>query len=191
MRLRALIALLALIQLSSAAHAADPDWLPPEAEEGIARQLAERLAEISTAPAGEAGALLERARKDVRRQRERLESWGPKATLERAPDLARLEMPKSDDKRLDAMARYQMCNAILFIRHLTRGQVKDPAAKLAAAEGLAGITMAVLYVGNPILVADGTDERVKAFLTNDAQEAVLNRVQDQPELLDYAAWSPR
>ena len=187
MRLRASIALLTLLQLSGAAWAAEPTWLPPEAEEGIAKQLAERLAEIATGPATEAGALLERARKDVRRQRARLESWGPKGTLQRAPDLAKLEVPKSDDKRLDAMARYQLCNAILYMKHMDRAREADAAARLTAARGLAGVTLAVLYVGSPILVADGTDKRVKAFLTGDAQEVVLNRVQDRPELLEYAA----
>ena len=186
MRLRAPIAVLILLQLPGPAYSADPGWLPPEAEEGIAKQLAERLAEIATGTATEAGALLERARKDVRRQRARLESWGAKGVLDRAPDLAKLEMPKTDDKRLDAMSRYQMCNAVLYIRHLSRGLEKDATARLTAARGLAGVTLAVLYVGSPILVADGTDERIKAFLTGDAQEVVMNRVQDQPELLEYA-----
>jgi hypothetical protein len=186
MRLRASLAVLIVLQLPGAAFAAEPGWLPPEAEEGIAKQLAERLAEIATGPATEAGALLERARKDVGRQRARLESWGSKGVLDRAPDLAKLEMPKTDDKRLDAMSRYQMCNAILYIRHQARGAEKDAAARLTAARGLTGITLAVLYVGSPILAADGTDERVKAFLTSDAQEVVMNRVQDQPGLLEYA-----
>src|SRR5688500_16213384 len=144
MRLRAPIAVLILLQLPGAASAAQPGWLPPEAEEGVAQQLAERLAEISPGPASDAGALLERARKDVRRQRARVESWGPKGALERAPDLAKLEMPKSDDKRLDAMARYQLCNAVLYIKHVNRARETDAAARLTAARGLAGVTLAVV-----------------------------------------------
>jgi hypothetical protein len=85
------------------------------------------------------------------------------------------------------MARYQMCNAILYMQHIDRDREKDETARLAAARGLAGITLAVVYVGSPMLVADGTDERIKAFLTSEAQEAVLSRVQDRPDLREYAA----
>jgi hypothetical protein len=178
---------LALLPVAAGATAAESDWFPPDAEEGMAKQLAERLGELSTGEPADAAALLERARKDVRRQRERLESWGRKGTLERAPELSKLEMPRSGDKVLDAMARYQMCNAILYMQHIDRDREKDETARLTAARGLAGITLAVVYLGSPMLVADGTDERVKAFLTSDAQEAVLSRVQDQPELREHAA----
>ena len=179
--------LLALLPVAGGAAATEREWFPPDAEESMAKQLAERLGEVSTGKPADAAALLERARKDVRRQRERLESWGRKGTLERAPDLSKLQMPPSGDKVLDAMARYQMCNAILYMQHLDRDREKDEAARLTAARGLAGITLAVVYLGSPMLKADGTDERVKAVLTSDAQEAVLNRVQDQPALREHAA----
>ena len=114
---------------------------------------------------------------------------GAQGRLERAPDLAKLEMPKSHDKRLDAMARYQLCNAILYIKHVNRARETDAAARLTAARGLAGVTLAVVYVGSPILVADGTAERVKAYLTDEAQKAGLDRVQDRPEFMEYARGS--
>jgi hypothetical protein len=161
------------------------DWMPPEAEEIAVRQFTGLLGEAE-GKAPDAGPLTERARAAVRRQRARLESWGEKGLLQQTPDLAKLEMPTSGDAVLDAMARYQMCNAILYMRHLDRARETDPAARLAATEGVNAVTLAVLYLGRPFLVS-GKQAQVEGFLTSPEMEAILGRIQDQAELREYTA----
>ena len=184
----ALIGLTAALAVGSNAAASakaeeERPWLPADAKEDMARAHAERLGEIAVP--GTDAQRLERARKAVHRQIARVESWGEEGVVQRAPDLSRLDMPSSGDRLLDAMGRYQMCNAILFMRHLGRGRETDPAARLSAAEGLTGITLAVLYLGRPFF-AKGTTAPVEGFLTGKPMEAVLDRVQDQADLREYA-----
>lgn len=170
----------------SAQRAENEEWMPPGGEEILVKQLAGLLREAAPAESADAAALMERARAAVRRQRARVEAWSDKGLLERTPDLARLEMPKSGDAVLDAIGHYQMCNAILYMRHVDRARESDPAARLAAVEGVNAVTLAVLYLGRGFLLS-GNQSRVEGFLTGPEMEAILNRIQDRPELREYTA----
>lgn len=191
LRLAVRIVLAAVVALGpSAAASAQPaekgNWMPPEGEEILVKQLAGLLKEAAPAESADEAALMERARAAVRRQRARVEAWSEKGLLERTPDLARLGMPKSGDAVLDAIGHYQMCNAILYMRHVDRARESDPAARLAAVDGLNAMTLAVLYLGRDFLLG-GNQARMEGFLTGPEMEAILNRIQDRPELREYAA----
>jgi len=181
----AAIVLLSLLRVAVPVKAAEPEWLPAAGEEVVVQQLAERLKEIAGGKPGEEGPLVERARTEVRRQRARLETWGRKGIQERAPDLARLELPASGDPLIDAVAPYHLCAGFLLLKHMNRLDT-DPAARLATAKGLSAIQMAMFSLVHAFM-ARGTEAQLEGFLTGKVMEVVWNRIQDQEEAREYAA----
>lgn len=158
---------------------AQPSWLPPEVEESAARQLAERVGEIGVGRTDETR--LAASRQLVARVRERLESWGEKGVVERAPGLAELDVPASGRPALDAMARYQVCNMLLMIQLQDPRFADDEDAKMTSVTGLTAFTLAVVYLRRPAHEAGDDDPGIEAFLTSAEMETVLERIQSEPE----------
>jgi hypothetical protein len=162
----------------SAVAAAQPSWLPPEVEDGAAHQLATRVAEIGAGKTDETR--LSGARRLVSQLRERLESWGEKGTVDRAPRFPDLRVPESERPSLDAIARYQVCNMVLMIQLQDPSFADDADAKMTSVTGLTAFTLAVLYLRQPFLGAGGSDEELQAFLTSSSMESVLKKIQTEP-----------
>lgn len=169
----------ATICLAAASLAvAQPTWLPSEAEEGAAQQLATRVAEIGAGRTAETR--LSAARQLVGRVRERLESWGGKGTLERAPSFPELHLPESGRSWLDGMARYQVCNAILMVQLEDPAFADDEDAKMTSVVGLTAFTLAALHLRHFLLEEGGDDEEIEATLTGASMESVLEKIQTEP-----------
>lgn len=181
----AAIVLLSLLRVAVPVKAAEPDWLPAAAEDVVVQQLAERMKEIAGEKPADPGPLVERARTEVRRQRARLETWGRQGIQERAPDLAKLQLPASGDTLVDSLAPYHLCAGFLLLKHMNRLDT-DPAARLATAKGLSAIQMAMFSLVHAFM-ARGTEAQLEGFLTGKEMEAVWNRIQDQEETREYAA----
>lgn len=162
----------------SAIVAAQSSWLPPEAQDGAARQLAARVAEIGAGRTDETR--LAGAHQLVARVRERLESWGGE-TSDHAPRFAELDVPESGRPLLDAMARFQICNMVLMIQLQDPDFADDEDAKMTSVAGLTAFTLAVLYLRDPFLGADGTDGEIEAFLTSESMGSILEQIQSVPE----------
>ena len=156
---------------------AQSSWLPPQAEDGTARQLATRVAEIGVGRTDETR--LAAAHQLVDRVRERLESWGEE-TSDHAPEFAELDVPESGRPSLDAMARFQICNMVLMIQLQDPDFADDEDAKLSSVTGLTAFTLAVLYLRHPFLEAGGADGEIEAFLTSDSMGSILDRIQSEP-----------
>ena len=162
----------------SAVVAAQQSWLPPEAEDGAARQLATRVAEIGVGRTDETR--LTAARQLVGRVRERLELWGEEA-VDHAPRLAELDVPESGRPPLDAMARYQICNMALMIQLQDPDFADDEDAKISSVTGLTAFTLALMYLRHPFLETGGNDGEIEAFLTSESMGSVLEAIQTEPE----------
>lgn len=150
-------------------------WLPPAVEQGLAAQLAERLAVGGPASSKDAAA----ARAVVSSVGKRLGSWTDAVAIERAPSFPQLKLPSAGEKHLDAIARYQVCNMVLFVQFESGA---DAERRRRSALGLTAITMAVVRLRHPFVAAGGSDERMEAFLTGAAMQPVLDAIQQKPEL---------
>lgn len=167
----------------SAGVAAQQSWLPPEAEDGAARQLATRVAEIGVGRTDETR--LAAAHQLVDRVRDRLESWGEE-TADQAPRFAELDLPESGRQRLDAMARFQVCNMVLMIQLQDPDFAGDEDAKISSVTGLTAFTLAVMYLRHPFVEAGGNDGEIEAFLTSESMESVLEAIQTEPAARAHA-----
>ncbi len=163
--------------------AAQQSWLPPEAEDGAARQLATRVAEIGVGRTDETR--LSAARQLVIRVRERLESWGEEA-VDHAPRFDELDLPESGRLSLDAMARYQVCNMVLMIQLQDPDFANDEDAKISSVSGLTAFTLAAMYLRHPFLGAGGNDGEIEAFLTSERMGSVLETIQTEPAARAHA-----
>jgi hypothetical protein len=85
-----------------------------------------------------------------------------------------LTLPGANDRHLDAMARYQLCNLVLFRQFESVG-----------AFGLTAVTLAVVYLMQPFVAGGGSPDRVEAFLTGATMEKVNSAIQEKPELLTH------
>lgn len=176
----ALALLLSLPAAGGAAAAQQASWLPPRVAEGAAQQLAERMRLLS---AGESDGerVLAGARELVDAIAGVITEWGVDGVLARAPEQTAFEIPSAGDRYLDAMARYQVCNLLLFV------QLQDPAfqddanAKVTSVFGLSAVTLALLSLREPFLADGGDETAIEAHLTGPALEPALAAVQGDPE----------
>lgn len=171
---------LVLVVGGAASLAAQAAWLPDEAERAMAGQLADRLTSISK-PRDPAG-LAEATRKIVQAVRGQLESWTAQGALDKAPAFPMLKMPSANNRHLDAMARYQLCNLVLFRQFESAADAQD---RRVGAFGLTAVTMAVVYLMPPFVAAGGNPDRVEAFLTGAPMERVNTDIQQKPDLLAH------
>jgi hypothetical protein len=158
---------------------AQAQWMPPQVEQGLAQQLAGRLASIES---GDRAAALERARQAVKAMGALLGSWSDAVVISRAPKFSQLAMPVTNEPALGAMAAYQMCTMAQFLR-VESG--KDDGNRRATVVGLTATTMAVLRLRPPFLAAGGSMDRVEAFLTSDEMAALLDAIRQKPALLAH------
>ncbi|HSM15340.1 MAG TPA: hypothetical protein VLA66_14835 [Thermoanaerobaculia bacterium] len=161
------------------------EWLPALVAEGAAEQLAGRLGEAGFGvekPAERA----EAARAVVAGLRDTLEAWGADGTLARAPEFPELAVPRAEDRRLDAMARWHVCNLVLFLQLADPALADDVDAKLTGALGLTGVTLAVLRLRQPFLAAGGDARAVEGLLAGPGMEPVLERLQNEAEARGHA-----
>jgi hypothetical protein len=172
-------ALIALLVTGATAIGAQ-SWLPPGARDQMAAQLAERLTTISK-PRDAAG-LAQATRRIVAAVGAQLESWTPRGALDRAPTFPMLTLPDATDRHLDAMARYQLCNLVLFRQFESAADAQD---RRVGAFGLTAVTLAVVYLMQPFVAGGGSPGRVEAFLTGATMEKVNSAIQEKSELLTH------
>lgn len=181
---RSLTAALAALLIAGSSAAQNATWLPPEIAEGAAQQLAERMRLLPELLGGEHPddeRVLVGARQMIGAIAEVLGSWGSDGVLERAPELAALDVPSTGDRYLDAMARYQVCNFLLYL------QLEDPAynsdldTRIASVFGLSSVTLTVLSLREPFLAAGGTPAAVEAHLSGPTLEPALQSLRSDAD----------
>lgn len=167
--------------------AADPEtsWLPPRVEEGVAQQLAERMKLLGDGASNDER-ILAAARATVAAIRGLLEGWGETGVLERTPDLPALELPVSGDRYLDAMMRFQICNAILMVQLNDPAYQDDQNARVTSVFGLTAITLAVLRLRHPFVAQGRNQAEIEAHLTSPDLEPALEGIQTNPDLRGHA-----
>jgi len=176
---RALAASLAFA-CAVAVAGAQETWLPAGAERMMAAQLAGRLTSISK-PRDAAG-LEQGTRKIVQAVRGQLEAWTARGALDKAPTFPMLKLPSADDRHLDAMARFQLCNLVLFRQFESADDAQD---RRVGALGLTAVTLAVVYLMQPFVAGGGSPGQVEAFLTGAPMGRVSDEVQQKPDLLAH------
>lgn len=173
-------ALIALFVAGATTVGAQAGWLPAGAQDQMASQLAERLTTISK-PKDAAG-LAQATRRIVEAVGGQLESWTARGALDKAPTFPMLTLPGANDRHLDAMARYQLCNLVLFRQFESAADAQD---RRVGAFGLTAVTLAVVYLMQPFVAGGGNPDRVAAFLTGAPMEKVNSAIQERPELLTH------
>ncbi len=176
---RLLVGLL-IVSWVTSARAAESNWLPPQMADAVAHQLAERMTRLGAG--GDETALLARARRMVDAIREQIDRWGAEGTLRHSPRFPGIDVPVNDNPQLDAMGRYQICNAVLF------RQLQDPAfsddqnAMITSTLGLTAVTMTIVRLRQILLDKGGSDEAIQAFLTSSAFEPLVQKIQTDLEV---------
>lgn len=161
------------------------EWLPAAVAEGAVEQLAGRLGEAGFGVERPA-ARTEAAQVVVAGLRETLETWGADGTLARAPEFPELPVPRAEDRRLDAMARWHVCNLVLFLQLADPALADDHNARLTGALGLSGVTLAVLRLRQPFLASGGDGRAIEALLAGPGMEPVLERLQSDAAARGHA-----
>lgn len=165
--------------------AAQEDWLPPAVEEGLTRQLVERLETIGPGKPSDREALLAGARERVRRLRTTIEGWKERGVIERTPAFTKVKLPAAGQRHLDAMTGYQVCNLILM-KQFAEGE--DVQTRRVGAMGLTAVTTVIVYLRAPFVAQGGTHAQIEAFLTSDEMERVAAEIQrSQPLTKDAQA----
>jgi hypothetical protein len=155
------IFVLTTVLLQTGGQAMAP-W-PAEVLEGLAMQLAERLE--PTMPKDPA--VLADARTRVQGVRERLDRWGEKGVVDRAPSFPDLALPTAGQVHLDAMARYQVCTLALAVR---LNDTRSDQERRQLAGGVTAITMAIVSLRHPYLERGHSPDQIRSFITGGAME---------------------
>lgn len=172
-----------LVALAGAARPGGAqDWLPPAVVDGLSQQLYDRLAAIEEAPDDDPAEALGRVRDGVLRLRAAVDDWGDEGVFARAPSFGRLDVPRSGQRHLDAMARYQLCNAML-IRQLL--EEEDAERQRVAMIGVTGLTVAIMFLRDPFITQGGSHAQIESFLTSEAMEREFTRIQQSRALRDH------
>jgi len=171
---------LAVTLVCVAATRAEEGWCPPAVEQGLAAQLAERMGEIGMG--GGDQQRLQGSRRLVSQMRQQVEELGVKGLVALAPSFPRIRMPKTDQRSLDAMARFSVCGLVLLRQHMQREQL-DQNRRVTAAFGLSAVTAAELRLRHQAIAEGGDPNGVEAFLTGKEMAAVFSQVQGQEALL--------
>jgi hypothetical protein len=161
---------------------AQASWLPPAVREGLANQLIERLSAIGPRQPTNTAAMAEGAGHFVDAVRAQLDTWTPQGVISRVPLFARVKLPRANERHLDAMARYQLCNLVLLRQFESADDDRD---RQVGALGLTAVTMAVLALRQPFLAEGGRIEGVEAFLTSAEMDREASRIQQDPGLIAH------
>lgn len=168
-----------------AVAAAESSWLPPRVEQGMVQQLAKRITLLDDGTPKKEKILLA-ARKTVSTMKEIVDSWGVSGVLERAPELSALNLPTTDDRYLDAMIRYQICNALLVTQLQHPAFQGNQSARITSVFGLTGITMVVVRLREPFVGEGGDQAEIEARLTSPGLEPTYQAIQADAELRRHA-----
>jgi hypothetical protein len=169
----------AFVSLLLVAIPAQLSWFPPDLELALARQLTSRLAKIAPVPVWEEGGVSGGARMSIRMLAKILGSWTDAEVVARAPVFPDLTLPLSNQRHIDAMARYQVCS-LMLLSQFESG--KDVEAQRKAALGVTAMTMAVERLRAPYMATGGTARTLNAFLTSSSMVRTLDDIRKKPEL---------
>ena len=107
-----------------------------------------------------------------------LGSWTDTEAVDRAPLFPDLTLPLSNQRHIDAMARYQVCSVVLLSQFESG---KDVEARRKGALGATAMTMAIERLRAPYMATGGTDKILHAFLTGPPMVAALDDIRKLPE----------
>jgi hypothetical protein len=176
------ICLLVLSLTSLDTTAQESAWLPPDVAENLARQLADRMQQTDLGPAADEEKLLDGTRRMIAAMRADLDTRGEEGIAELAPTFSGIELPEAGQRELDLMARYNVCNLVLF------RQLQDPAfradvnARITSTLGLTALTMVIGFLRESF-VAKGNDvTQIEAHLTDPRLQPIFDRIQKDLEL---------
>ena len=179
MKLIGQVMMLGVMAVCAGTVAAQAPWLPPQVEQGLADQLAERLAAVNTGKTPDQAAIRQAAGRAVQSMARRLGTWTDVVAVEKAPLFPQIKWVKGSPRHLDAMGRFQVCNLALFPQFESGG---DPGSRRSGALGLSAVTLAIIRLREPFLAGGGNHEAIEAFLTSAPMAAILETVQKQPAL---------
>ncbi len=118
----------------------------------------------------------------VRHVRARLDTWGERGVLDRAPAFPKIELPAAGNRHLNAMGRYQACNWVLVNQ---QGESYDRQTRRNGAVASMAVTLAVVYLRQPFLKQGARSEQIEAFLTGAAMDRTFKQVMASKELTSY------
>ena len=148
--------------------------------------LAEKLTRTQLARQQSHEQLVLSGRQIVAAMARRIDSLGEARLLERAPVLARIELPQIDDRRVDALARYNACSHHLDWLYANQSlDQAQPKLRVASAVYSAGVVLVSAYQRYHFLAAGGTDAQLESVLASDKMKASSSAIQSQQELLTY------
>jgi hypothetical protein len=173
---------LTLLLAATATYAQSTAWFTQDLELVFARQFASRLARLDGVPRDEASSLSS-ARRSVQGLARILGSWKDAEAVERAPLFPELQLPLSNQRHIDAMARYQVCSLVLLNQFETGTDAKT---RRIAAFGTTAMSMAVERLRLPFMATGRTDRTLNAFLTSPPMVSAFDDIRKKPELAAYA-----
>lgn len=163
------------------------DWLPEDGQASLAQQVAARLANTHLKTEDNQEELLSMARQAVAAIMQTIDSWGVSDLAERAPILAELGLPSSDNTFLQAIARYGACNFHLDALYGNLALDESaPSMRVTAAIASAAIPLATANLRHHFLAEGGTDEELRAFLTSEEMGVAANRITNSREMISYS-----
>jgi hypothetical protein len=145
-------------------------------------QLVSRLEAIGPSPVEDRAALKAGMQSVVRQVRARLEAWGERGVLDRAPAFPKIGLPAATEPHLNAMGRYQACNWVLMNQ---QGERYDRETRRNGAVASTAVTLAVIYLRQPFLKHGGGSEQIEAFLTGAAMDRAFKQVMANEEWVLY------
>ena len=179
--------LLAII-LATQATAAQFEWFPPEARESAAVDMAAKIAEIDLGTEVDDATRLQAARGFVADILSRLDEWGVEKLVEEAPDVSDLEFPPSDNRYLDAMARYGLCTYFLETNFADVAADADgPDFRLSAAMGLMSVSMVNLTLLHAYSEDGGSEEGFQTYFNSEAMNQFSQSLAENEGFLDYTS----
>ena len=155
-------------------------WLPEAVAGALAGQLGERMGLLEDIFGGvepDPARLSKVARNLVESMADVVEGWGAAGVIKRAPDLRELGIGPHGNRHLDAMGRYQMCNAVLMLQLQNPAYQQDTNARVSAVFGLSAVTMAVLYLREPFMAGGGDPADIEAYLAGPTFEPLVQAMQ--------------
>lgn len=155
-------------------------WLPPELADAVVQQLAERIALVPEMFDGREPSAEQRlavARRMIGEMAGVITGWGVEETLARAPEITAVKIGPAGNPYLDAMARYQVCNMLLYLQLRDPAYNEDVNIRVTSVFGLSAVTLAVLSLREPLVAGGGDPATIEAHLSGPMLEPALQALQ--------------
>ena len=155
------------------------EWIPPQAKEGLTKQLEGRFQIGILAQENDSQQLTESAIKLVNKFDTYLFGAGAKTIIANAPSFQISGYPADKEAAKDAMGRYQLCNASLSLSlppHQTPTTTDDHFIPVV---GLTMFTMAVFYLQSDRKLPMSTFE---SYATSNEMGILIDRMQNEPRV---------